>query len=166
MRAALYLIVFQCSAVLGLMSQTATADEPNERPNVLFIFADDWGRHAGIYRELDGPGTMNDVVGTPHIDALAKQGVVFRSAFVSSPSCTPCRSALFSGQHFWRCGRGSILRGAHWEDNQISFATLLHDSGYQLGLSYKAWGPGAPTMRLWLLRSSSSMQAVRSIIFA
>ncbi len=124
--------------------QTANADHTHTRPNVLFIFADDWGRHAGIYRELDGPGTMNDVVRTPHIDALAKQGVVFRSAFVSSPSCTPCRSALFSGQHFWRCGRGSILRGARWEDSQISFATRLHDAGYQLGISYKAWGPGVP----------------------
>ncbi len=144
MRVSLYQIVFVFAAVIKLMLPLVTADEPPTRPNVLFIFADDWGRHAGIYRELDGPGTMNDVVRTPHIDALAKQGVVFRSAFVSSPSCTPCRSALFSGQHFWRCGRGSILRGARWEDSQVSFAQLLHDSGYQLGLSYKTWGPGVP----------------------
>lgn len=147
MKTASFLFCFALNIALGMQNSIACADEAGAtvtRPNVLFIFADDWGRHAGIYRQLDGPGTINDVVRTPNIDALAKQGVVFRSAFVSSPSCTPCRSALFSGQHFWRCGRGSILRGAKWEDSQVSFAQLLHDSGYQLGLSYKAWGPGVP----------------------
>ncbi len=137
-------IVFANAILAANCSQTSFAAEPDKRPNVLFIFADDWGRHAGIYRDIDGPGTMNELVQTPHIDALAKQGVVFRSAFVSSPSCTPCRSALFTGQHFWRCGRGSILRNAKWEESQIPFVQPLRQSGYQLGLSFKAWGPGKP----------------------
>ena len=55
---------------------------------------------------------MNDVVQTPNFDRVASEGVLFRSAFVSAPSCTPCRSALLSGQDFWRTGRGAVLHGA------------------------------------------------------
>lgn len=117
---------------------SATADE---RPNVLFLFADDWGRHASIYRELDGPGTVNDVVETPHFDALAREGVLFRNAYVSSPSCTPCRSSILSGQHFWRTGTASILRGT-WDPNLPSYPLLMEQSGYHMGYTYKGWGPG------------------------
>lgn len=114
------------------------------RPNILFAFADDWGRYAGAYAKLDGPGTINDVVRTPNFDRVAAEGVLFRRAFVSAPSCTPCRSALLSGQHFWRTGRGAILRGAVWDGSQPAFPLLLRDSGYHIGETYKVWSPGTP----------------------
>jgi N-sulfoglucosamine sulfohydrolase len=114
------------------------------RPNILFAFADDWGRHASAYARIDQPGTVNDLLHTPQFDRVAQEGVLFRSAFVSSPSCTPCRSALLSGQHFWRTGRGAILRGAIWDESIPSFALLLKDAGYHLGKSYKVWSPGHP----------------------
>lgn len=116
------------------------------RPNILFVFADDWGRHAGIYAEIDGPGTMNDLLRgrTPNIDRIAREGAVFRAAFVSAPSCTPSRSALLSGQHFWRTGRGSILRGAVWDPAIPAYPLLLQQAGYHLGKAYKVWGPGTP----------------------
>jgi arylsulfatase A-like enzyme len=117
---------------------------PDGRPNILFVFADDWGRHAGAYARLDGVGTVNDSIRTPNFDRLAREGVLFRNAFVSSPSCTPCRSALLSGQHFWRTGRGAILRGAVWDDNLPSFPLLLRDAGYHIGKSLKVWSPGSP----------------------
>ncbi|MEC8433060.1 MAG: sulfatase-like hydrolase/transferase, partial [Planctomycetota bacterium] len=81
-----------------------------ETPNIVFIFADDWGRMASAYAALD-PGGPSDVVSTPNFDQVAKNGVLFRNAFVNAPSCTPCRSSLLSGQYFWRTGRGAILRG-------------------------------------------------------
>jgi arylsulfatase A-like enzyme len=127
----------------ALCAQAAKAEE-GSRPNILFAFADDWGRCASIYAKLDGPGTINDVVRTPNFDRLAEEGVLFRSAFVSAPSCTPCRSALVSGQHFWRTGRGAILRGAVWDGSQPSFPLLLHDAGYHIGETYKVWSPGTP----------------------
>ncbi len=118
--------------------------QTTQRPNILFLFADDWGRYAGAYADVDGPGTLNDVVRTPNFDNIAKRGVLFRHAYVNSPSCTPCRSSLLSGQYFWRTGRGAILRGAVW-DNQIpAFPLLLRDAGYHLGKSYKVWSPGTP----------------------
>jgi len=124
--------------VLALEGQAA------DRPNILFLFADDWGRHASAYAAVDGPGSVNDAVATPNFDRLAKSGALFRNAYVSAPSCTPCRSALLSGQHFWRTGWGSILLGARWDNNIPSFPLLLEANGYQLGFSYKVWSPGAP----------------------
>jgi N-sulfoglucosamine sulfohydrolase len=129
---------------LACVSSIATAQGETLRPNILFLFADDWGRHAGAYAKIDGPGTVNDIIRTPNIDAIADEGVLFRSAFVSAPSCTPCRSALFAGQHFWRTGRASILRGAVWDGSKPSFAMMLKDAGYQIGVTYKAWSPGEP----------------------
>src|SRR5688572_22459370 len=121
---------------LLIWSGSLMAAEP-KRPNILFIFADDWGRMASAYAKLDGPGTFNDVVKTPNIDEVAQRGVLFKRAFVSAPSCTPCRSALISGQHFWRTGRGAILRGAVWDGSQPSFPLLLRGAGYHIGETYK-----------------------------
>ena len=116
----------------------------NDTPNIVFIFADDWGRIASAYAELD-PGGPSDIVSTPNFDRVAKQGVLFRNAFVNAPSCTPCRSSLLSGQYFWRTGRGAILRGAIWNPEIPSYPLLLQDDGYHIGFSYKVWSPGTPT---------------------
>ncbi|TLD70398.1 sulfatase [Phragmitibacter flavus] len=129
--------LFLCSFLTGAL-HAAT----DKRPNILFIFADDWGRIASAYAKLDGPGTISDAVHTPNIDRIAASGVLFRRAFVSSPSCTPCRSALISGQHFWRTGRAAILRGAVWDGSNPAYPLMLRDAGYHIGKSYKVWGPG------------------------
>ena len=128
------------TALMGLLMVPCFA----KRPNILFAFADDWGRHASAYAKIDGPGTVNDLIRTPSFDRIAHEGVLFRSAFVSAPSCTPCRSALLSGQHFWRTGRGSILQGAVWDGTNPSFPLMLRDAGYHIGKMYKVWGPGTP----------------------
>ena len=113
-------------------------------PNILFAFADDWGRQASIYARIEGAGGINDVVKTPNFDKLAEGGVLFTNAFVNSPSCTPCRSSILSGRNFWETGRGSILRGAVW-DNQIpTWPLLLKDANYHVGYTYKVWSPGTP----------------------
>ncbi|MCF7849717.1 MAG: sulfatase [Kiritimatiellales bacterium] len=114
-----------------------------ERPNMVFFFADDWGRHASAYAALDGPGTVNDCIQTPHFDQLAREGVLFNNAYVSAPSCTPCRSALLAGQHFWRTGTGAVLTSA-WDDSLPAYPLLLEESGYHIGFANKVWGPGVP----------------------
>ena len=116
----------------------------DERPNILFAFADDWGRHASVYAKVDGAGTENDAIQTPNFDALAKSGVLFNNAYVNAPSCTPCRSSLLSGQHFWRTNTGAILQGAVWDDAIPSWPLLLQQSGYHIGYTYKVWSPGTP----------------------
>lgn len=137
-------ILFAALALAAFGCFTSANGAESKRPNILFAFADDMGRFAGIYGKIDGPGTINDVLKTPNLDRVGAEGVVFRSAFVSAPSCTPCRSALLSGQHFWRTGRGAILRGAVWDESIPSFPLLLRDAGYHIGKSYKVWSPGQP----------------------
>lgn len=128
--------------ILLAVAPPAAADAP--RWNILIVFADDMGRYASCYRGLDGRPGLNDVVSTPAIDRLAREGVLFRNAFVSSPSCTPCRSALLSGRHFFQCGRGAILRNAVWDESIPVFPLLLEQAGYRIGKAYKVWSPGQP----------------------
>jgi arylsulfatase A-like enzyme len=120
------------------------AGAPDRRPNLLFCFADDWGRYAGCYAAVDGRASPNQVIRTPHVDRVAREGVLFKNAFVNAPSCTPCRSSLLSGRYFFQCGRGAILQGAVWDDTIPSFPLLLRDAGYHIGKSYKVWSPGTP----------------------
>lgn len=115
-----------------------------KRRNILFCFADDWGRYANIYSKVETRPTINQVLKTPTIDRIAQEGVLFKNAFVNAPSCTPSRSAVLSGQYFFRTGRGAILHGAEWEPSIPSYPLLLRDAGYHIGKSYKVWGPGTP----------------------
>ena len=139
------------AVLVTLCCQPAVA-EPTapERPaaprrwNILFIFADDWGRYASCYAGLEGRPSINDVVRTPNIDRLAREGVLFRNAFVNAPSCTPCRSSMLSGRAFFNCGRGAILHGAVWDETIPTFPLLLRDAGYQIGKTLKVWSPGEP----------------------
>lgn len=129
--------------LLSLFAASAFAADA-ERPNILFFFADDWGRFARIYAEHGRTAGLNGLLKTPNLDRLAKSGVLFRNAHVNAPSCTPCRSSLLSGQHFWRTGRGAILQGAVWDETIPTYPLLLRDAGYHLGKSYKVWSPGSP----------------------
>ncbi len=129
-------------AFLAFFGSAIAAD--TKRPNILFCFADDWGRYAGVYAGIDGRPTLNDVIKTPNIDRIAHQGVLFKNAFVTAPSCTPCRSSLLSGQYFFRTGRGAILNGAVWDSTIPSYPLMLHAAGYHIGKSYKVWSPGTP----------------------
>ena len=132
------------SFFLAIASRLVSADSNAPRWNILFVFADDWGRYASAYAGLDGRPTLNDVIKTPNVDRVAREGTLFRNAFVNAPSCTPCRSSLLSGRYFFNTGRGAILRGAVWDDSIPTFPLLLRDAGYHIGKSYKVWSPGTP----------------------
>lgn len=105
-----------------------------ERPNILFAFADDWGwPHAGAYED--------PVVKTPAFDRLAKEGALFHHAYVSSPSCTPSRGAVLTGQYHWRL-EGAANLWSVFPDKFATYPELLEKAGYVTGLSSKGWGPG------------------------
>ena len=110
-----------------------------KRPNVLFCLADDWGwPHAGAYGD--------PVVKTPSFDRLAKEGVLFTNAYISSPSCTPSRNAVLSGQYHWRLDTGASLYGSLDPATPV-YPLLLKQAGYAVGSWRKSWGPGS--LKAW-----------------
>lgn len=131
------------AGILFLFTGARAANAP-VKPNILFVFADDWGRYASAYATIDKGPSFNSVIKTPNVDKVAQEGALFRNAFVNAPSCTPCRSSLMSGRYFFNTGRGAILNGAEWDPAIPSFPLLLHDAGYHIGKSYKVWSPGTP----------------------
>lgn len=131
-------------SLLCLLLLTSLATAADKPLNILFCFADDWGRYASAYAEHEKFPSPNQVVKTPNIDRIAREGALFRRAYVNAPSCTPCRSALLSGRYFFNTGRAAILNGAVWDPAIPSYPLLLKDKGYHIGKAFKVWGPGDP----------------------
>jgi uncharacterized sulfatase len=108
--------------------------KPRNRPNILFCLADDWSwPHASI--------AGDKVVKTPTFDRVAREGVLFENAFVSSPSCTPSRGAMLTGQWHWRLEEGADLWGTLPAKFTV-YPDLLEEAGYHVGFTRKGWGPG------------------------
>jgi len=79
-------------ASLGIAPAQALTDAPRPRPNIVFIFADDWG-----WGDLSCHG--NEWLATPHLDRLASEGIDFPQFNVLNPVCSPSRVAVMTG-HF------------------------------------------------------------------
>ena len=114
----------------------------SKRPNIVFLFADDWGRYASAYREFGDLNSINHVIETPNFDRIASEGAIFTNAHVPAPSCTPCRSSILSGTYFWETGLGAILEGSYWDDSIPTYPLMLEKKGYHIGYTYKVWSPG------------------------
>ena len=83
---------FQVAALL-LVSICAANLQAAERPNILWLFAEDTSPWMGCYGDPINQGQ------TPNIDSLADSGILFSRAFVPAPVCSACRSALMGGQN-------------------------------------------------------------------
>lgn len=75
--------------LLFLLPLSAVAADP--RPNILFVMIDDMG-----WMDLACQG--NELVETPRVDQLAKQGMRFTSAYAAAPVCSPTRAAIMTGK--------------------------------------------------------------------
>lgn len=124
----LLLFAFSFTSLFG-------AQHENERPNIFFAIADDWGwPHSSSYGDA--------VVKTPTFDSIAANGVLFTNAYISSPSCTPSRNAILTGQYHWRLKSGGNL-WSHYPEGFQSYVQALKDEGYFVGSYRKAFGPGS-----------------------
>lgn len=136
----------ECRGLVGLFPLLAGFLAPlamaAEKPNIVLLFADDLGRYASSYSDPKLP-SPNDVVKTPVFDRIAAEGARFDNAFVSAPSCTPSRGALFTGRHFFRNGSFSQLH-SRWtkgapdpSDAIVGMPVTMQNAGYHIGWSHK-----------------------------
>ena len=85
------------AAIAG--SERIVSAAPARRPNVVFILADDLG-----YGDLSCYGRPD--YKTPVLDAFAKQGIMFTSAYAAAAVCTPTRCAYITGRYPQRLAVG------------------------------------------------------------
>jgi len=130
--------------VTGLLAGAANAAE---RPNIIFIMADDLGVHdLGVYGQK--------LIKTPNIDKLASQGTRFTQTYAGASVCAPSRSVLMTGQHTGHTrvrGNHSRVGGVTGEsgekgrvplrDEDVTVAEVLKQAGYATGITGK-WGLG------------------------
>ncbi|MFC2167587.1 arylsulfatase [Acidobacteriota bacterium] len=91
------------------------------QPHILLFMTD---QHRG-----DSLGCMgNPVIKTPHIDAIARNGVVFTNGYTASPSCTPARAGLLTGLSPWH--HGMLGYGRIAEKYKFEMPKMLRESGY------------------------------------
>jgi arylsulfatase A-like enzyme len=86
-----------CASLALLAASPAHAGRLPDRPNVLILLADDLG-----YADLGVQGSKD--IPTPHIDRLAREGVLFTDGYVSSAMCSPSRAGLLTGRSQSRFG--------------------------------------------------------------
>ncbi len=105
-----------------------------DRPNLLIAISDDQS-----YPYASAYGTPG--IQTPAFDRIAKNGILFHSAFTPAPGCSPMRAAFLTGREIWQIGAA----GTHASDFPRElpvFTEQLEQSGYHVGMTGKGWGPG------------------------
>jgi arylsulfatase A-like enzyme len=106
-------------------------------PNLLVIVADDL--------RWDGLGVTGAAAPrTPHIDELAKEGVLFANHFVSTSICACSRASIFTGQYVSRHGIRDFDQPFSKDALAATYPLLLRDHGYRVGFVGK-WGIGGKT---------------------
>lgn len=119
-------MVFRISlvvAIVAVMTPTLSA-QASRRPNIVFVWADQWRAAATGYA-----GDPN--VKTPNLDRLESVSFNFTHAVSACPVCTPFRGSLMTGQR--PTTNGMFLNDAHLSDNAVTIAKVLDAAGYKTG---------------------------------
>lgn len=110
-----------------------SAPAVRRKPNILYLMTD---QHRGDCLGCVG----NRIIKTPHLDSLAKDGVRFSSAYTSTPSCTPARSAILTGLSPWH--HGMIGYGRVAGQYPFELPQALREAGYYtFGIGKMHWYP-------------------------
>ena len=97
----------------------------DDRPNLVLMVADDHGLHTAKYGYPS--------IRTPHLDALAEEGVRFTNAFCTTASCAASRSVILTGQYNHANGAYGHTHGRHHFscfENVVTLPELLNRAGY------------------------------------
>lgn len=132
--ALLYLIIFGIFSISNAQNQNGI----QEKPNFIVIFTDDLG-----YGDVGSAGS--DLIQTPHIDRMEKEGVRLTNHFSSANVCTPSRAGLLTGRYPIRTGLAHHVLFPDSEHGlpheEITLAGALNEAGYRTGM-YGKWHLG------------------------
>jgi len=133
---------FACLA--GVLLIACNSQKNAGQPNILFIFSDD---HA--YQAISAyGGRLAELAPTPHIDRIAKEGMLFTRCYVTNSICAPSRATVLTGKH-------SHLNGIKtnrdvFDGRQQTFPKLLQQAGYQTAIFGKWHLKSDPTgFNIW-----------------
>lgn len=115
------------AASLALPSCATSWLGAKKRPNIILIYTDDQG-----YADLGAQNVLKDIK-TPHLDALAADGVRCTSGYITAPQCAPSRAGLMTGIYQQRFDMEHIPEGPLPMD-QTTLADLLGQAGYVTGM--------------------------------
>ena len=114
-----------CSALLGVCFASpllADGGVGSSGPlNIIFILTDD--------QRFDEVGFLNPILETPHMDRLAREGVHFENAFVTTALCSPSRATILTGQYMHT--HGVVDNNKPAKEGTVYFPTYLQEAGYE-----------------------------------
>jgi uncharacterized sulfatase len=114
-------------ALLLAVSLTTGATQAADKPNFVFIIADDC-----TFRDM---ATYGGQAHTPHTDQLAKEGMKFQNCFQAAPMCSPTRHNIYTGQYPVKTG--AYPNHTFAKDGTQSIVHYLKPLGYRVALSGK-----------------------------
>lgn len=122
------------ASVMAATTGLARDGQSGQRPNIVMVFSNDITR-----RDFGCYG--NEVVKTPNIDRLSREGMTFTNVFTSSPQCAPSRAALYTGLY-------PIRNGAHPNHSDVKpgIRSMAH---YMRALGYRPVVTGVTHIRPW-----------------
>jgi arylsulfatase A-like enzyme len=115
-----------------LMACSRSAEKEVQKPNILFLLADDLG-----YGELGSYG--QEIIKTPVLDGLAKKGMRFTDFYAGTSVCSPSRAILMTGKHAGHStirGNNGVFENDVWDrvalkKEELTLGEMLGQAGYQ-----------------------------------
>ncbi len=129
-------LVLVAFALLGIVTP-CRAKEPT--PNIILCMADDlgWG---------DTGFNGHQTIKTPHLDSMARNGLVFQRFYAAAPVCSPTRGSCLTGRHPYRYGI-TFANTGHLRAEEVCLAEILAKNGYATG-HFGKWHLGTLTTKV------------------